>query len=128
MPHLTLEYTRNLRDLDAKALLWSLNAALLASGQFEEPDIKARAIPLDDYVAGTQAPLERAFVHIRLAILSGRTAAVKQGLSEQLMAVLQAGAPWPAGLEVQLSVEVQDIDRPSYSKMNLGAPARAGAA
>ncbi len=119
MPHLTLEHTRNLVAFDAKALLWQLNAALVASGHFEEIDVKSRAVPLDTFAVGTEPSLERAFVHVRLAILSGRPEAVKRELSEQLLAVLQTGTAWPAGLHVQLCVEVQEIDRPSYAKASI---------
>ena len=119
MPHLTLEYTRNLAALDAEALLWKLNAALVASGHFEEIDIKSRAVPLDTFAVGTEASLGRAFVHVRLAILSGRSAAVKRELSDQLLVVLQTGTAWPASLHVQLCVEVQEIDRPSYAKASI---------
>jgi len=46
MPHMTLEYTRNL-DLDPEAALRSLNEEMYASGLFAEADIKSRAVALD---------------------------------------------------------------------------------
>ncbi|MES2026637.1 MAG: hypothetical protein V4448_13900 [Pseudomonadota bacterium] len=55
MPHVTVEYTSNLFSLDTGKILQKLNAALAASGNFEEADIKSRAIKLDDYVVGTSA-------------------------------------------------------------------------
>ncbi|MCA8118400.1 hypothetical protein LGN07_06710 [Burkholderia cepacia] len=41
MPHLTLEYSANLDGFDAGATLRALNAALAASGHFDERDIKS---------------------------------------------------------------------------------------
>ena len=43
MPHLTLEYTGNLAELDVRRTLVSLNTALMESGHFEGRDIKSRA-------------------------------------------------------------------------------------
>ncbi len=63
---------------------------------------------------------ERAFVHVKLALLSGRSPQIKKQLSESLLAVLQELCEWPAGVEVQLCVELVDIDRESYSKTAIG--------
>lgn len=43
MPYLVVEYSENLEQFDAAACLAIANATLVASGQFEETDIKSRA-------------------------------------------------------------------------------------
>lgn len=117
MPHLTLEYSANLSDaLDPPALLAGINAELAASGHFAEPDIKSRATRLDDYLIGLHNN-GRGFVHVRLAILSGRTPEVKKELSAAVLAALQAGVPAVDGMAIQLSAEIVDLDRPSYAKV-----------
>lgn len=63
---------------------------------------------------------ERAFVHVKLALLSGRSPQIKKQLSDSLLAVLQDLCEWPAGVEVQLCVELLDIDRDSYTKTAIG--------
>ena len=116
MPHLHMEYTANLPELNADMALIRLNNALVASGQFAaEFDIKSRAVKVETFKIGT-AMGERAFVHVKLALLSGRSAETKKQLSQSLLAVLQELCEWPAGVEVQLCVELLDIDRESYSK------------
>jgi 5-carboxymethyl-2-hydroxymuconate isomerase len=116
MPHLHLEYTANLPDLNADVALLRLNNALVGSGQFgAESDIKSRAVKVETFKVGT-ALAERAFVHVKLAVLSGRSSQIKKQLSESLLAVVQDLCAWPAGIEVQLCVEILDIDRESYSK------------
>ncbi|WP_223503727.1 5-carboxymethyl-2-hydroxymuconate Delta-isomerase [Pseudomonas sp. BF-R-24] len=116
MPHLHMEYTANLTDLNAEVALMRLNNTLVASGQFAaEFDIKSRAIRVETFKVGT-ALAERAFVHVKLALLSGRSAQIKKQLSESLLAVVQDVCEWPSGVEVQLCVEILDIDRDSYSK------------
>ena len=115
MPHLTLEYSNNLPPLDFKQVLSSLNQALLSSGQFEEIDIKSRAVALDDFMVGISTG-ERAFMHLRLSILSGRSAEIKRALSASLLQVMQEFCAPLNAFHLQLSVEVLEIERDSYSK------------
>lgn len=120
MPHLHMEYTANLSKLNADVALMRLNNALMASGQFaSEFDIKSRAVRVESFKVGT-ALGERAFVHIKLALLSGRSAEIKRQLSQSLLAVLQDLCEWPANVEVQLCAEILDIDRESYAKTAIG--------
>jgi 5-carboxymethyl-2-hydroxymuconate isomerase len=92
-----LEYTANL-PLNADVALIRLNNAG-GSGQFAaEFDIKSRAVKVETFKVGT-AMGERAFVHVKLALLSGRSPQIKKQLSESLLAVLQDLCEWPAGLK-----------------------------
>lgn len=116
-----VEYSDNLKNLEVDRLLLRLNNALVGSGQFaEELDIKSRAVALAGFRVGV-APAERAFAHIKLAILSGRSAEIKRQLSASLLEVLKEAVPSTPGLDIQLCVEVIDIDRDSYSKVHLPA-------
>ncbi|MBT9266250.1 5-carboxymethyl-2-hydroxymuconate Delta-isomerase [Pseudomonas sp. MG-9] len=120
MPHLHMEYTANLPQLNADVALIRLNNTLVASGQFAaEFDIKSRAVKIESFKVGTGMG-ERAFVHVKLALLSGRSPQIKKQLSESLLAVLQDLCEWPSGVEVQLCVELLDIDRDSYTKTAIG--------
>lgn len=119
MPHLTIEYSDNLPQFDANKALMAVNQALVASGQFEEVDIKSRAVRLSHFLVGTSTA-NGAFVHAKLAILSGRSIEIKQELSKTLLSTLNAVCAWPATLQVQLCVEVQEIERQSYAKMSVG--------
>lgn len=114
MPHLTIEYSTNLGTHITPALLHAANAALLGTGQFQEADIKSRAIGLDSFAIGT-ADAPRAFVAARLSTLSGRTALTKREIAQTLLAALELALP-DNGLELQTSVEILDIDRDSYAK------------
>ena len=120
MPHLHMEYTANLPELNADVALIRLNNALVASGEFgAEFDIKSRAVKIETFKVGT-ALTARAFVHVKLAVLSGRSGQIKKQLSESLLAVVQDLCQWPTGIEVQLAVEILDIDRESYTKIAIG--------
>ncbi|MNG89603.1 5-carboxymethyl-2-hydroxymuconate isomerase [compost metagenome] len=119
MPHLNLEYSDNLRTLNVDVLLLRLNHALVGSGQFaDELDIKSRAQAYAQYRVGT-ALAERAFAHVRLAILSGRSPEMKKQLSASLLEVLREAIAPQSGLDIQLCVEVLDIDREPYAKLRL---------
>lgn len=118
MTHLTLEYTDNLPQFDAAGTLQALNEALVASGHFDEIDIKSRAVRLDTFLVGT-AHAGRGFASVRLAILSGRPTEVKQALSASLLHVLKQRPGSPAGMHVQLCVEILEIDRETYAKASL---------
>ena len=53
----------------------------------------------------------RAFVHADLAILSGRPLDTRRELSASVLAVLQAQCSAPAGVHLQLSVQVLEIEQ-----------------
>ncbi|PLR61477.1 MULTISPECIES: 5-carboxymethyl-2-hydroxymuconate Delta-isomerase [Pseudomonas] len=120
MPHLHLEYTANLTNLAVEKTLLRLNNVLMASGQFgSEFDIKSRALKVESFQVGTSLD-PRGFMAVRLSLLSGRSPQVKKQLSESLLAALQDLGDWPADIQVQLSVQVIDMDRESYSKVAIG--------
>ena len=98
MPHLVIETTANLGTYPKAQALKELAASLTAHPQIPvEADLKIRFVDVTDFVMGT-APEPRGFVHAELRLLSGRT---------------------PAGVSVQLSVEVRDMDRAPYAKARI---------
>lgn len=118
MPHLTLEYTTNLAGFDPRGALDSLNIALVESSQFDGPDIKSRAVALDCFQIGVGG-VDAAFVHVTLSLLSGRTPQIKKELSSRLLQALQkrVGSASPIStLDVQITVDVNDLDRDCYAK------------
>ncbi|NDV13196.1 5-carboxymethyl-2-hydroxymuconate Delta-isomerase [Crenobacter caeni] len=116
MPHLIVEYSENLTQFDPSACLAAANVALVASGHFEEVDVKSRAHCISTFRIGEQ-PNGRAFVAARLFILSGRSLQIKQDLSLRILQTLQEQVPSGTGMATQISVEVVDIDRGCYAKV-----------
>lgn len=106
MPHCIIEHAEH---LDSQVLINSVYQGALASNLFEPEQIKSRAISYSHYqTAGRQ----KAFVHVTLKILSGRTEQQKSQLSGLVFEQLKS-----LGLtDLSLTVEVVDIDRGSYSK------------
>ena len=107
MPHLVLEYTRNINRFDAGELLPRLTAATFESGQFEEASIKARSIELRDHALGLKNP-RQPFVHLTVSIMPGRSAEVRQALAGSLLEVLRQGIAG-SGDRVAASVEIREL-------------------
>lgn len=119
MPHLTVEYTRNLPEFPADQVLAELNLALSSHAELgDEEGLKSRCTMLEHFAVGT-AREHRAFVHAELRLLSGRSPETKKELAERIARVLRHATPRPAQLSVQLSIEVLDMDRDSYHKERL---------
>lgn len=119
MPHLTIEYTVNLADISPDDLLRRANRALLGSGLFDEPDIKSRALCRTHFLVGAGHP-GRAYVHARLAMLSGRTDAHRAAVAEAVKRALEPLLERQR-LVVQLTVETVEIHAASYAKSIIGA-------
>ncbi|KAI5933478.1 2-amino-3-ketobutyrate coenzyme A ligase, mitochondrial [Manis javanica] len=79
---------------------------------------QGRLLPVSQFEIGS-APANRGFVHVQLRLLAGRADTAKKELSEGIAAVLRRLTPQPAGMMVQLSVEIADMDKPSYYKGRL---------
>ncbi|HYD94473.1 MAG TPA: 5-carboxymethyl-2-hydroxymuconate Delta-isomerase [Noviherbaspirillum sp.] len=115
MPHLTLEYTGNLAGLDVRKCLLELNRVLVSTNQFDEIDIKSRALKFDDHAVGVH-PERRAFLHAKLSLLSGRSTEVKREISAALLESLRQLCVAQDQIHVQLCVEILEIERESYAK------------
>ena len=119
MPHMTVEYTNNLQGIDEVALMAALtNAVCDHPTVADEADVKTRIAALSNYQIGRNNA-GRAFAHVELRLMAGRTPEVKKELSDRLAAVLKSGIPAQSGLDVQLSVDIVDMDKPSYFKGKL---------
>lgn len=119
MPHLIVEYSQNLAGFPEAQALAELNQAVTSSPEvLDEADLKSRFVLVDSFEIGT-APANRGFVHAQLRLLSGRSPEAKKDLSERVAGVLRRLSPKPAGVMVQLSVEIVDMDRGSYVKERL---------
>lgn len=117
MPHLTIEYTDNLREVfDPSAAVRHVNTAVLANGEFEPEQVKTRAQSLPYYRVG-HADGGEAFIHVRIHVVAGRTLDLRQRLGKAaLTGVQQALAPAP-GLTVQLTAEVNEMQAETYQKI-----------
>ena len=120
MPHLIVEYSQNLAGFPEAQALTELNQAVTSSPEvLDEADLKSRFVRCAPTFQIGTVLAGRAFVHAQLRLLSGRSPEAKQDLAARVAEVLRRLTPRPAGVMVQLSVEIVDMDRPSYVKERL---------
>ena len=120
MPHLTVEYSGNLPHFPEAETLTALNATLCAHPEVQdEADLKTRFVRCAPTFQIGTVLAGRAFVHAQLRLLAGRSPEAKQDLAGRVASVLRRVTPRPDGVMVQLSVEIVDMDRPSYVKERL---------
>ena len=119
MPHLVLEYSRNLADrFDPQALLADLHQALVASGVVKLAGLKSRAIAYDIYRVADGDPAY-GFAHLTLQLGHGRDLETRRRVGEQVFAVLKmAFAPAFATGYCSLSLEVQELHPELNFKLN----------
>ena len=108
MPHLTLEYTDNLK-FEVQPLLARLHSELVATGAINLKGLKSRAVRHTEYRMADGNP-DYAFVHVNLLIREGRPLAVQQDASQRVMAVLEEtfGARFENGY-LSLSVDIKEM-------------------
>jgi 5-carboxymethyl-2-hydroxymuconate isomerase len=114
MPTLTLEYTPNL-SFDKQHTLTELNRTLIDSKQFFEADIKSRAVCMSDYVIGLSDE-PRAFVIIKLGLLSGRSMETRDAIADALLIRIQTLIPAPSHVHTQYCIDLVEHERERYQK------------
>ena len=121
MPHCILETSNNLLDQpDWTGLLRELHGTLVATGLFQEADLKSRVIRHDTFLVADGAP-DRAFVTLNVQLLAGRPDDVKAQLSDALLPVLAKAFPRSAeGMRLNLTVQISDLHRASYRRQTSG--------
>lgn len=121
MPHLTLEYTANIeQELYFDDLFARLHQVLADVGGIPISNCKSRAVRLDDYYIASGGS-RNAFVHLTIRFLEGRATELKQEISRSSLRVLdEYFASSSAELDLQTTVEMQDIERATYLKIPEG--------
>jgi len=117
MPHLTLEYTTNLDEWASDpGLLLTLHRMLESVAGIQIENCKSRWRMVDEWVVG-DGKGESAFVHLDLRFLEGRPMSVKQAVGAGGLEILRAHlASVSDQLNLQITVEVQDIRKATYFK------------
>ncbi|QIO08744.1 5-carboxymethyl-2-hydroxymuconate Delta-isomerase [Acinetobacter lanii] len=118
MPQMIVEYSNNIQNLDAQRLMMDLNQALFDTGFIGHPDeIKTRTRANADFLIGF-GETGQAYIHVCLAILTGRTAEQKTKMADALISALEAFKAYQVkDLTVQLCVELTEMPREDYRKV-----------
>ncbi len=122
MPHLRLEYSSNCpTDGTLIELFAALHDVLVEVGGILRDNCKSRAYPADPFLIADGSPgpdgKARAFLHLDVRFMDGRSKALKQSVGAALRDVLlEHFAEAAAGMDLQVTVEIRDIDRELYFK------------
>lgn len=112
MPHLILEYSRNiapaLQAADATAVGHKI---MLESGLFTPSAVKTRSHVAADHAVGERGG-DGAFFHALVYLLEGRSTEQKQSLAVSLLQAFTALVPAGASL----TVDVRELDKTVYQK------------
>ncbi|TMP37719.1 5-carboxymethyl-2-hydroxymuconate Delta-isomerase [Pseudoalteromonas rubra] len=109
MPHLIIEHSENL-DIPVSQLVKAVHQSAEATQLFDPASIKTRAIGYSEYQLGGE---RKGFIHVQAHIISGRTLAQKQLLSDALLSALRLLIP---DQQINLSVHPYDLDPEIYRK------------
>lgn len=111
MPHLSIEYSRNLEErLSISELCLVLRDAAVASGVFPAAGIRVRAFAADHVVIADANPAH-GFIDISVRLRGGRSQADKERATAKLFAAVEAFcADDMASNSLMLSLEMRDID------------------
>ncbi len=117
MPHLTLEYSANVKDsVDHQALMKRMHEALIQFESFKIQDIKSRCVRHEVFYAA-DGEARRAFAHLRLELLSGRPTPLKQEIGAKLLELMKSAFPKTyQEMTLDLSFEIRDMARDAYFK------------
>lgn len=122
MPHITVEYTENLKeDGNILGLLEKINKTLIAEGDtFPIGGIRSRAVALQDYVVADGAGKDDAFVHVTIKIGSGRSEDVKKSACDKVFEVVESHFENLFNTRpLALSLELFEFMYPTYKKNNI---------
>lgn len=111
MPHLSIEYSRNLEArLDLSALCVVLRDAARATGVFPAAGIRVRAMAADHWVIADGAP-GHGFIDIHVRLRGGRAPEDKARAAQAIFDAAQAFCAGDmATNSLMLSLEMRDID------------------
>ncbi|HEX4844390.1 MAG TPA: hypothetical protein VFV57_12010 [Limnobacter sp.] len=125
MPHITVEYSSNLVDLDESWVMLQLNRSLLNLGIFMDADIKTRMVRHSSFRVGVDAAElgNQAFVAAEVALLSGREFSTQEMLGQVVLKTLErcCQGSMEAGLQTQVTVHVTELQSELYFKSVLKA-------
>ena len=120
MPHVILEYSKNLTNLDVKGTLLKLNQALLGTGEFREIDIKSRALPMEQVQVGLSSDAH-GFVHLEVKFYRGRSAELKRKIAQACFQVLRSNCKPLPKMTLQIDVEPIEIDQDVFVRETIDA-------
>ena len=121
MPHLILEYSRNIdEDIEIEGLMRRLHQTVFDTGLWDISALRTRAEPRDRYFIADGDPTN-GFMHLTVRIRAGRDDATKKLLGDALLkAMVDYLAPSFAKRKLAVNAEITEVSPTSYLHRTLG--------
>lgn len=114
MPHLTIEYSKNLeKEVDVQKLLLVAHNSLIDCPGIDMSRVKSRLHSTDRVLNQTDAH-EITMIHVTLAVLVGHEIEHRKIYGRKLFDTLKSLIPKNQSETTALSVEVREMDRDFY--------------
>lgn len=116
MPQITVEYSQVIAaTFDRRAFALALHPMAAQMVGSALSSFKTRFYPIVEAVIGDGAA-SHAMVHVDFRLLSGRAPELKQCLGTAVLELARAHVRAVPGMDIQITVEITDLDRPHYHK------------
>ena len=117
MPHITLQYTNNVKESTSfEKLFHIIHQALHHIAGIKIENCKSKAVKLEDYYVGNGSG-KPGFIHVEVKFMEGRSMDIKSKIGEHILNIVknhfQSHIKNP---DFQLTVELLDIKKTSYFK------------
>lgn len=113
MPHIIIEYSDNLTDVNITDLVDDCHHALNGLHNVSTDRVKTRAIKLDNFLVGIHGN-KGEMIHITLRLLAGRSSEARYELAQMLYDKARAHIPVAQYPDSALTVEVVELDKATY--------------
>lgn len=119
MPHIILEVSDNIKeDLELKRFFYDIHQVLVDYAGAKLDSCKSRLRRESSCYIGNGEP-NNAFMHLKIFLLSGREKEVKHKISKKAFDLMTSCFKSDLRFEdlnLQISVQVEDMDRKTYTK------------
>jgi len=117
MPHLVLEYTKNVKfKTNFTDLFTALHKTLKNAANMNMEDCKSRAVKLENYSV-SDSKNQSEFAHLSVSILEGRSPDLKQLIGETLLDKLKDAVQTDSQIvDLQITIEIKEMVKSQYFK------------
>ena len=118
MPHLQLEYTKNIQTIINPVLIEQLFSILNKVAGISLENCKSRSIQINDYQIGS-GNHNIGFVHLEIKILEGREKEIRNQIGRESMEIMKSYfKEYTAKCNIQYSIEILEMKKEDYFTSN----------
>ena len=118
MPHLQLEYTKNIQIIINPVLFEQLFSILNKVAGISLEKCKSRSIQINDYQVGSREH-KVGFVHLEIKILEGREKEIRNQIGRESMGIIRSYfKEYTTKCNIQYSIEILEMKKEDYFTSN----------